>query len=70
MHLPGGLVTQFCSSELSPQSLSESHTHVLSMHFLLSHWNSFGSQPNGSERIKGFTDNKMIYCNIGKEKHM
>ena len=42
---PGGFGLQNLSSEPSPQSSSESHLQVLSTHFLLSHLNSFGSQP-------------------------
>ena len=42
---PGGLGAQNLSSEPSPQSSSESHLQVLRTQRLLSHWNSFGSQP-------------------------
>ena len=37
-------IRQFCSSELSPQSLSWSHFQWDGMHLLLVHLNSFGSQ--------------------------
>ena len=42
---PGGVGRQPSSSELSPQSSSESQRHVFSTHLLLAHRYSFGWQP-------------------------
>lgn len=63
--LPLGVSSQSRSSESSPQSLSESQSHVLRTHLLLSHWNSLGSQPKGSRKIKKYYYARENECGTG-----